>query len=310
MEILDTPLEGRQLAWAGITTGSVDGMSDLATSEELLHEAGLDWEVAKRPLLRTNLAGEVVPSEKSFEIYRTDTGEELGTVKSKYEVWQNRDAFAFGDALVADGKARWVDAGLQGNGWRVFTTMQLNDGFEVGGDKYDLYLYLRTSHDGSSSVSGYVTPIRVWCTNQLPLVSQTALDKFSFQHTRKLSERLEEARESFKLTVQFETEFKASMEQLLATSVSDDKARFLIKEVIPDSRPRKEDMVEAIMLNYQTSETVQSHRGTGYGLLNGLTEYMDHLKVQRNGNARFESVMHGEGAKFRVNLTKRLLALG
>lgn len=309
MEILDIPTEGRQLAWAGITTGSVDGMSDLATSEELLHEAGLDWTVAKRPLLRTNLAGEVVQSEKSFEIYRTDTGEELGTVKRKYEVWQNRDAFAFGDALVADGKARWVDAGLQGNGWRVFMTMQLNEGFQVADDRFDLYLYLRTSHDGSSSVSGYVTPIRVWCTNQLPLVSATALDRFSFQHTSKLSERIQEAKQSFQQTVEFEKQFKVSMEQLLKTSVSDDKARYLIKDVIPDARPRKADMVDAIMLNYQTSPTVEPYRGTGYGLLNGLTEYMDHLKVQRSGNARFESVMHGEGAKFRVGLTKRLLAL-
>lgn len=306
MEILDKPLEGRQLAWAGITTGHAE---EELTSEQLLEVAGLDWEVAKRPLLRTNLAGEVVQSERSFEIYRTDTGEELGTVKSKYEVWQNRDAFAFGDALVADGNAWWVDAGQQGNGWRVFMTMQLTEGFQVADDKFDLYLYLRTSHDGSSSVSGYVTPIRVWCTNQLPLVSATALDRFSFQHTRKLSERLEEAKKSFQLTVDFQKEFKASMEQLLKTEITDGSARFLIKDVIPDSRPRKEDMVEAIMLNYQTSETTQPYRGTGYGLLNGLTEYMDHLKVQRSGNARFESVMHGEGAKFRNALAKRLLAL-
>jgi len=307
MEILDVPTEGRQLAWAGITTGTAD--SELTTSEELLERAGLNWEVAKRPLLRTNLDGEIVPSAKSFEIYRTDTGEELGTVKGKYEVWQNRDAFAFGDALVADGKARWVDAGLQGNGWRVFMTMQLNEPFTIHDDQFKLYLYLRTSHDGSSSVSGYVTPIKVWCTNQLPLVSQTALDKFSFQHTSKLSERIAEARKSFELTVSFEREFKASMETLLKTEVSDDKARLLIKEVIPDSRPRKEDMVEAVMLNYQTSETTQPYRGTAYGLLGGLTEYMDHKKTQRSGNARFESIMHGEGARFRVNLTRRLLAL-
>lgn len=307
MEILDIPVEGRQLAWAGITTGSAG--DDLVSSEQLLHLAGLDWEVAKRPLLRTNLQGEVVQSQRSFEIYRTDTGEELGTVKSKYEVWQNRDAFAFGDALVADGKARWVDAGLQGNGWRVFMTMQLNEPFTVHDDQFNLYLYLRTSHDGSSSVSGYVTPIKVWCTNQLPLVSRTALDKFSFQHTSKLSERIEEAKKSFELTVNFEREFKASMEQLLKTEVTDDKARLLIKEVIPQTRPRREDMVEAIMLNYQTSETTQPYRNTAYGLLNGLTEYMDHKKVQRSGNSRFESIMLGEGAKYRTNLAQHLLAL-
>lgn len=308
MEILDIPTEGRQLAWAGITTGTAE--SELTTSEELLETAGLNWEVAKRPLLRTdNATGEVVQSQKAFEIYRTDTGEELGTVKKKYAIWQNRDAFAFGDALVADGKARWADAGLQGNGWRVFMTMLLNEPFTVDDDQFKLYLYLRTSHDGSSSVSGFVTPIKVWCTNQLPLVSRTALDKFSFQHTSKLSERLEEAKKSFELTVNFEREFKASMERLLKTEVTTDKARFLIKEVIPEARPRREDMVEAIMLNYQTSETTQPYLGTAYGLLNGLTEYMDHKKTQRTGNARFESIMLGEGAKYRTNLTKRLLAL-
>lgn len=310
MEVLDIPTEGRQLAWSGITTGSVDDADAHLTSEQLLDEAGLNWEVAKRPLWSRQTSGEFKQSTGAFEIYRTDTEEALGTVKKKYEVWQNRDAFAFGDALVADGKARWVEAGCQGNGWRVFTTMRLTDPFTVADDTFDLYLYLRTSHDGSSSVSGYVTPIRVWCTNQLPLVSLTALDKFSFQHTSKLHERIQEAQQSFQLTVAFETEFKASMEQLLKTEVSDDKARYLIKDVIPTSRPRRDDMVDAILLNYQTSPTVEPYRGSGYGLLNGLTEYMDHLKVQRNGNARFESIMHGEGAKFRTQLTKRLLALG
>lgn len=309
MEVLDIPTEGRELAWSGITTGSVDGADAHLTSEQLLEQAGLNWEVAKRPLWSRKSSGEFEQSAGAFEIYRTDTEEALGTVKRKYEVWQNRDAFAFGDALVADGKARWVEAGCQGNGWRVFTTMRLTDPFTVADDRYDLYLYLRTSHDGSSSVSGYVTPIRVWCTNQLPLVSQTALDKFSFQHTGKLHERLQEAQKSFQLTVAFETEFKASMERLLATPVSDDKARYLIKDVIPATRPRRDDMVDAILLNYQTSPTVEPYRGNGYGLLNGLTEYMDHLKVQRNGNARFESIMHGEGAKFRTQLTQRLLAL-
>jgi hypothetical protein len=65
-------------------------------------------------------------------------------------------------------------------------------------------------------------------------------------------------------------------------------------------------MIDGILQVYATSPTVTPYAGTGYGLLNALTEYMDHIKPQRTGNARFESITFGEGARYRGELMAKL----
>jgi phage/plasmid-like protein (TIGR03299 family) len=254
--------------------------------------------------------GSTQQSKVSWEIYRTDTEVELGAVKSKYEVFQNRDAFAFGDALVKSGQAHWTDAGMQNDGYRVFMVMKLSEDFTVlGEDKTALYLFLRTSHDGSTSVSGYVTPIRFFCTNQLQMISNTTKTKFTVQHTSNIGDRIAKAQASLKLATEYVDIYREQVERLVKTSIGESSLEFLLKQVIPENRSSRDKMIEGITSNYLNSVTVDPYRGTAYGVLNAVTEYMDHIKTQRTGNARFESIMFSEGKKVRENLTKQLLAL-
>jgi phage/plasmid-like protein (TIGR03299 family) len=300
----------RQLPWAGITTGSAAG--DLLTSEQMLDRAGLNWEVGIRPLKRHLSDGRVVDSSR-FETYRLDNEDiELGTVKSRYEVLQNREAFAFGDSLVENGTARWAEAGEQYRSSRVFMTMLLNDNFTVlGQEPFRTYLFLAGSHDGSRSVRGFVTPIRVWCTNQTPAVRASSLGSFTINHTGAMRDRLEQAGEAIKQTGEYQRILREEAELLAATEITDDKARYLLTSLMPAWRQKdgESKMLEGILSNYATSPTIEGYRGTGWGLLNATTEYMDHIKTQRTGNARFESITFGEGARLRSKLAKELAHL-
>lgn len=308
LEMPDT--ETRDLPWAGITTGSVATGNGLATSEDLLNEADLNWGVVKRPMYRTMNDGSVVQAPGHYETYRDDTETLIGAVKSVYKPFSNHDAFKFGDSLVSDGVARWTDAGMQGDGYRVFMVMQLTNPFTVlGEDQVTLYLFLQASHDGSTSVKGYITPIRFFCTNQLTLITKTAANSFTLRHTSTIEKQLEKARESFQKTVSYQAAFTEAVERLALTPVSEATATILIKSVIPERRAKREAIVDNILHTYHHSPTVEPYRGTAYGLLNGLTEYMDHGKTQRTGNARFESIMLTEGAKARNQLFTRLQAL-
>lgn len=302
--------ETRQLPWQGVTTGHVNEGAEGTTSEELLTLADLNWDVAKRPYTRHMADGTTQQSKMSWEIYRTDTEVELGSVKSKYEVFQNRDAFAFGDALVKSGQANWTDAGMQNDGYRVFMVMKLSEDFTVlGEDLTALYLFLRTSHDGSTAVSGYVTPIRFFCTNQLQMIQDTARTSFKVQHTSNINDRIAKAQQSFKLATSYVDVYRDQVERLAKAPLADSTLELMLKSVIPESRARRDNMITDIVTTFNTSKTVEPYRGTAYGALNALTEYMDHLKPQRNGNARFESIMFSEGRKLREKLTSRLAAL-
>jgi phage/plasmid-like protein (TIGR03299 family) len=302
----------RQMPWAGLTTNCVGNTEsqDGVDSLTMLQGAGLDWDVAIRPLWIRKNSGEFVQHSKSREVYRTDNEQSLGTVKSRYETFSNREAFAFGDELVNNGDAHWVTAGQQNGGSRVFMTMEIGDGFRVlGEDDYKLFLFLRTSHGDGTSVSASIVPFRVWCLNQSQAVIRERVSTWAIPHTTTIKDRVEEARQSLRLTASYADEFQVLMERLAGVTVTDDKAKLLVGSMIDPNRSRRDAMIEGIMTTYQESATVEPYRGTGYGLLNGVTEYMDHVKRQNSANARFNSIMGGEGAKYRNEIIQNLLAL-
>lgn len=307
------PTAPRRMPWAGLVStnmvGNVEAEEGL-TSEQMLEASNLNWDVDIRPLWRRMNDGSFEQHPKQREVYRVDNEDPLGICRTRYETFSNREAFAFGDALVEQGKGKWVVAGQQAGGARVFMVMKLGEGFEVlGGDSYQNYLYLRTSHGDGTSVSASVIPFRLWCLNQNGLATRQALSNWSVPHTTTVKDRLAEARNTLKLSVDYEAEFKKIADQLASVKVTDEQAKKLIDSVVHPRRARRDDVVTDILENYQHSETVEPFRGTGYGLFNALTEYMDHIQRRRSDNARFESIMHSEGANTRNNLLRNLQAL-
>lgn len=303
----------RRMSWEGLTTVNMVGNTESETgltSQQMLEAANLDWDVDVRPLWRRLNNGEFTQHPKWREVYRTDNENTLGVCRSRYNTFSNAEAFAFGDDLVSEGAGRWVTAGDQVGGARVFMVMELGEGFDVlGGDSYKTYLYIRTSHGDGTSISARIIPFRLWCLNQNSAAIKSAISEWAVPHTTTVKDRLEEARNALKLTMNYEAEFQKLAEQLAGVKVNDETAKRLIESVFPANRARRDDIIGDVISNYQTSPTVEPFRGTGYGLYNGLTEYMDHVKVQRNDNARFQSIMYGEGQKVQDQLVRALMAI-
>lgn len=290
---------GRRLPWDGISQGAA-AHDELLTSQQMLQRADLDWDVAIRPLWRKMNDGRFEQHPRAMEVYRTDTEETLGTVRGHYHPFPNREAFAFGDALVQSGDGHWAEAGMQLGGARVFMTMKIAEGFKVlGEDAYEMYVFIRTGHDGYVSISASVVPFRACCLNQNQIVLARRRTSWTIQHTSSVKARVIEARRSLAITREYADEFSRVAEQLVSIRISQNHAQELIDSVIPEKRSRRTQMVQEIMQRYRTSPTVEPYRGTAYGLLNGLTEYMDHYRKQRSPNARFESTMWGEAARAR-----------
>lgn len=299
--------ETRQLPWAGITAG-VAHPEDLLTAQQMLQKSGTDWDVAARPLWRKLSDGTFLEHPKAREVYRSDTEDTLGVVRGHYTLIANRDAFAFGDSLVESRDAHWAEAGTQLGGARVFMTMKLAEGFQVlDEDDYDMYLFIRTGHDGYVSISASVIPFRAICLNQNQLVLARRKTSWNIQHTSSVQARVEEARRSLAITADYRDEFTRVAEKLATTKITDHKAETVVDSVIPEKRSRRDQMVAEIMAQYRMSPTVEPYRGTGYGLLNALTEYMDHFKRQRSPNARFEAIMRGEAAHARNAMASMII---
>ena len=110
-------------AWHQLGTIVPGGTSNV---DDVLTLGGIDYDVLRRPVeFRNSLDGPHLQLPEHFVTARNDTGAGLGVVGSKYEVLQNRDAFAFLQDLVDRYDVVWESAGAVRGGRRVFISMRL-----------------------------------------------------------------------------------------------------------------------------------------------------------------------------------------
>ena len=154
--------------------------------------AHLDYKVDIKPA-EINIGGIYHPVPNAHATYRTDTNDVFGIVGNQYTIVQNKEAFDFIDDIIGSKEAIFHTAGALGKGEVVFISVKLPNGFKVKGyerESVDNYLLLSMSHDGSSSINVYFTPIRVVCNNTLNLAIDTGRKIATFRHTRNVKDKL------------------------------------------------------------------------------------------------------------------------
>jgi phage/plasmid-like protein (TIGR03299 family) len=303
-----------------------------ARVDEVLEAANLNWEVEFSPLYRRvdtisvtsvneangqTITVDDVPTDPRWEVapeirdvVKRPERKVLGQVRGDYVLTQNAEAFRFADNLVDDGLGRWVAAGSQYDDKVVFGVMQLMDaGITIDGiDPIDLYLMLRTSHNGGTGIQAIVTPIRPRCANMLTLATKQAKFRWSLRHVSTLEGRLQEARDTLRLaTAYMHDGLQVELEKLLEVPVSEEVARWTLERIIPASRSRRDAVIDGILVATESQE-YNGYQGTGYGLLNGLTDYYDHNIKRRTATSRLQEQVDGEGAQMRNKLVAELLS--
>lgn len=260
------------------------------TAEDAMRLAQLDWDVEKHPM-QTVITDEtgvtVVDVPGRYATVRqhpkTHEYEVLGAVGEDYTVVQNMENCEFLDALVDESGAHFETAGSLKGGKQTFVTMKLPNTMRVGGeDPVDLYLCASNSHDGSRAFRVDVTPIRVVCNNTLSLSMARAKRSISLRHTSGVTNKIQQARETLDLTFQYTDELQAELDSLYAKPLSE----YELSEVIDNLWvPAKDDdgkeshrtseRRNGIVRLFTDAPTQEVGRGTAWGGLNAITEYLD-----------------------------------
>lgn len=305
----DTRMTQRSLPWYGISTSIVDG---LQTAEEALEHADLNWDVkVVQGLYRVRLDGkDVTRKSRRRSVVRMDTGDEIGTVGSKYTAFQNRQAFSFLDKLVASDDAKFEAAGTEKNGSRVFIVMKMPQ-VDVVGDATSPYVLFRTAHDGSMSVTATTAAVRIQCTNMFRGIMAADAPVFKAQHleTALTDEKLQEAAERSLGIARHNIEsFTETAERLAEVPVTDDEEfERLMRIAFPWENKVRDKEVAGVWDLWNTSELVpDDYRRTGWGLLNATTEFMSHERVSRSEEARYARAL-GVNGQIEQWLTNALL---
>lgn len=268
------------------------------TFDIVMSEAGLDFEVEKRPMFfgaatESKMGASLVERGQNWAIVRTDTEDQLGTVGNVYEPFQNRQAFGFLEEVTGQGAGYLESAGLLARGAQAFATMVLGEDIVLDGqgiaDRIKKYVLVTTRHDGNGKVTAAVTPTRVVCTNTLTWGLASAQTRIDVKHTKGGIDRLKEAARVLKLATKAYDEFEADANALLGQKMTKREFEKFLSEVAFPIAATDSELIQQRAINnrnraltiWTEAKTMEGVRGTRWGAAQALTEQIDHFSDVR-----------------------------
>lgn len=196
------------------------------TSEEAIKIAGLDWEVIPKPIY-----DEQGRELKGFKVnQRSSDGKNLGIVTNRYKIVQNKEAFAFTDALLGQG-VTYETAGSLESGKRIWLLARLEDRL-MAEEEMENYLVFTNSHDGTGAIRVACTSVRVVCNNTLNLALSQASRHWSCAHKGDIQGKLEEARYTLQSAERYMKALEEEFGELKLKKVTEKQVRDMTDKLL------------------------------------------------------------------------------
>jgi len=295
-----------QVPWHGLGTH----LDAPASATEAIEAAGLNYDVALTSM--TTIDGQPIPDRRA--VVRSDSKVVLGVVGKSYQPLQNRQCFGFLDSVVADGRLRYHTAGALGQGERVWMLAKLPDEIRVknSDDVTEQFLLLSNSHDGSSSLRVFFTPIRVVCANTLGMAERRSRGSgVSIVHKGDLAAKVAEAQETLGLAKQFYDDLGERINRLANHYPSRRQLDLYYESLYPDRADGQNQRAANIRLRLfdlfenGIGQDMPAIRHTTWAAFNAVTEFVDHHRSTRGRtdfdrqSRRLESAWFGSGSRLK-----------
>ena len=281
------------------------------TPDQVLDEAGLNWEVEKVPAF-ANIAGKKTAVGWSA-LVRSEDNKVLDVVSDDWNPVQNADAFEFFNDFIAEGGMEMHTAGSLRGGQIVWALAKVKDSFELfGGDRVDSYLHFTNFHKYGCSTDVRFTPIRVVCNNTLTLSLNTKVERMV-----KISHRREFDGDSVKLMLGVAQEklakYKDMAKYLGSKRYSAESMVDYFKTVFPVAGPanaKKEvsKSAKTAMGVLDTQPGAEFARGSFWQLFNTVTYLTDHL-AGKTADTRLQSAWYGSNKVLKTKALETALEM-
>jgi phage/plasmid-like protein (TIGR03299 family) len=252
-----------------------------ASTETVMAATKLNWNVDLGPIMA---AGKEV--DGYYAVLRSDTQDALGVVQGRYKPIQNREVFEFADAIKCNSNAQasYDVAGSLFEGKKVFATLSMPKAKFLG-DDYQPYLFVYSSHDGSSSFKAGITNVRVVCTNRITAMLSKAKRVWAIRHSNNAGNRIKEAVNSLMLASTYQEAFGVWAESMAATKVNAANVIKLIFPYPPVATKKAIEGVEKIrdtvLRIVEKQDDLQNFRGTAFGVYQAVADWNSHREPQR-----------------------------
>ena len=270
--------------------------------------AGMDWRIQSAEVrYLSDIQG--LESEQTYPdqkvLYRSDTNAPLSVVSSRYQVVQPAEILEFYRDLIDVGGYEMETAGVLKQGRKLWALAKTGHSATLRGkDTVNGYLLLATACDGTLATTAQFTSVRVVCNNTLAVALGSSAGAVKVGHRS----QFDPVAVKSKLGVATSSwpDFMDRIKTLSECKLTDKAAEAYIRESLatkaansPVAILTSERAIKGVLDLYAgrgLGSQLKSSHGTAWGLLNSVTEYVDHHRRSQSLDHRRDAAWFGQGA--------------
>lgn len=286
-------------------------------------KAGMDWSICETPVRyladQQGALGAIMSNEDHKVLYRSDTKAALSVVGGRYQVVQPQAVLEFYRDLSEVSGFELETAGVLKGGKKFWALARTGKESALkGGDTVKGYILLATSCDGTLATTATPTTIRVVCNNTLAIALNGASQAIKVPHSTSFDAQA--VKQQLGIAVSQWDGFMYRMKTLAERKVKTHEAlNYFLKvmcqtdqQVDPAQGLTNERALKRVQALYEgqgRGSELASASGTAWGLLNAVTEFVDHEKRAKSHEYRLDSAWFGQGANLKHRALDHALQL-
>nr|WP_239504913.1 DUF932 domain-containing protein [Stenotrophomonas maltophilia] len=283
-------------------------------------QAGMDWKIEEaevRYVTGNHNLGVIHVFPEHKVLYWSDNRKPLSVVSKRFQVVQPGQILEFYRDLTASSGFELETAGVLREGRKFWALARTGQSTTLKGrDKVDGYLLLATACDGTLATTAQFTSVRVVCNNTLSIALGNASGAIKVPHRSQFDPEV--VKRQLGITVSSWDGFVARMKALVDRPVDPDSVEGLLRRVLtyagPDGKAEvvNEQAMATVRLMYEgdgKGALMASSRGTAWGLLNSVTEFVDHHRRARSDDHRRDAAWFGPGAQIKQRAWDEVMKL-
>ena len=309
------------MAYANATPwhGLGNRISNKQPIEVWQREAGMNWTIEESPVRfvagATDSLGTIHSYPEQKVLYRSDKKIPLSVVSQRYQVVQPREVLEFYRDLTESSGFELETAGVLKGGKKVWALARTNQSATFkGNDVVNGYLLLATACDGTLATTAQFTSVRVVCNNTLAISLANGTGAIKVPHSTSFDPQA--VKRQLGLSVGSWDAFMYQMKALSERKVKSNEVEQFFMRVFSDPRStavgandRAMKKAMAMFDGQGRGAELTSAKGTAFGLLSAVTEFVDHERRARSTDHRLESAWFGAGAGLKQKATDQALLM-
>jgi phage/plasmid-like protein (TIGR03299 family) len=283
-------------------------------------QAGMDWQIREAPVRfvvdSVGSLGSIMSFPENKVLFRSDTNAPLSVVSQRYQVVQPREILEFYRDLTEISGFELETAGILKGGRKLWALAKTGQSSTLkGNDTINAYVLLATGCDGTLATTAQFTSVRVVCNNTLAIALANGSGTVKVPHSTSFDPPA--VKKQLGISVSSWEGFIYRIKDLSERKVKSNEAMNYFLRVFTDqsdtatglSNERGMTKAKALFEGHGKGSELASSKDTAFGLLNSVTEFVDHERRAKSIDHRLESAWFGQGAALKKKALDQALSM-